>query len=217
MATTTPSRSTIAALLLLVASPTLGAQQPAFRLTARDYFKRVGVDVMAFADFYPDGHQGGVTVVQQGVRLAANGDLRLEPTPGQWSPMPQQDRREVHRADNEIVTWLSYPDTSKDRHGFNPIVYPDLKLSYQVRVRGEGDAVRIVVDLDRPLPAAWVGRVGFNLELYPADLFGKSWYLGGRSGIFPRQADGPVERDARGEQSKPRTPPHITSITINES
>ena len=30
--------------------------------------------------------------MQQGVRVAANGDLRLEPTPGQWSPMPAQLR-----------------------------------------------------------------------------------------------------------------------------
>ena len=186
-------------LATLVAAP-LAAQQPgAFTLTDREYFRRGGVDVMAFQDFYPDGHQGGVTVVQHGVRLAANGDLRLEPTPGQWSPIPQRDRREVRRDANEIVTWLSYPDTSKDRHGFNPIVYPDLKLAYRVRVRGEGDAVRVTVDLDRPLPAEWVGRVGFNLELFPGDYFGRTWQLGGRAGIFPRQANGPVTRDARGE------------------
>src|SRR5215213_10261345 len=93
--------------LLLAATSALRAQTaPAFRLTDREYFRRGGVDVMAFQDFYPDGHQGGVTVVQHGVRVAANGDLRLEATPGQWSPIPQRDRREVRRAGNEIVTWL---------------------------------------------------------------------------------------------------------------
>ena len=171
-----------------------------FRLTSRDYFRRGPVDVMAFQDFYPDGHQGGVSIIQHGVRVASNGDLRLEPTPGQWSPMPQQDRREVHRADNEVVTWLSYPDTTKDRHGFNPIVYPALKLGYQIRVRGEGDAVHVTVDLDNPLPSEWIGRVGFNLELYPADLFGKAWYLGQSSGLFPRQPAGPEEIDTSGER-----------------
>jgi hypothetical protein len=184
---------------LLAAAPGAGAQEPGFRLTARDYFKRGAAEVTAFQDFYPDGHQGGVTVVQHGVRVAANGDLRLEPTPGQWSPIPQQDRREVRRAANEIVTWLSYPDTSKDRHGFNPIVYPDLRFGYQIRVRGEADGVRVTVDLDRPLPAEWAGRVGFNLELYPGDLFGQSWQLGDAAGVFPRQPSGPVARDARGE------------------
>jgi hypothetical protein len=188
----------LAAPLLIALASALPAQR-AFVLTARDYFHRDGVDVMAFQDFYPDGHQGGVTIVQHGVRVAANGDVRLEPTPGQWSPMPQQDRREVRRAAGEIVTTLSYPDTSKDRHGFNPIVYPDFHVTYHVRVRAEGDAVHLAVDLDEPLPAAWAGRLGFNLELYPTDLFGRSWYLGGASGIFPRQPDGPMETDAWGE------------------
>ena len=184
--------------LLLLATEELRAQH-AFTLTSRDYFHRDGVDVMAFQDFYPDGHQGGVTIIQHGVRVAANGDVRLEPTPGQWSPMPQQDRREVRREGGEVVTTLSYPDTSKDRHGFNPIIYPDFKFSYQVRVRGEGDAIRVSVDLDQPLPSEWGGRLGFNLELYPTELFGKSWYLGDRSGIFPRQPHGPMEKDAWGE------------------
>ena len=97
------------------------------------------------------------------------------------------------------MTRLSYPDPDKDRKGFNPVIYPDLDLAYAVRVRADGDAVRITVDLDEPLPAEWVGRVGFNLELYPTVLFGKSWYLGGASGIFPRQANGPMVRDAWGE------------------
>ncbi|HEY0776595.1 MAG TPA: glycoside hydrolase family 9 protein [Gemmatirosa sp.] len=171
----------------------------AFTLTARDYFRRGAAEVMAFQDFYPDGHQGGVTIVQHGVRVAGNGDLRLDATPGQWSPMPQQDRREVRRAGNEVVTWLSFPDTSKDRHGFNPIVYPDLRFGYQVRVHGEADGVRVTVDLDRPIPAAWADRVGFNLELYPGDLFGRTWQLGGAAGVFPRQPSGPTVRDARGE------------------
>ncbi len=45
-----------------------------------------------------------------------------------------------------------------------------------------------------------MGKVGFNLELFPGDLFGKSWLLDGRAGIFPRQANGPMMADADGEQ-----------------
>jgi hypothetical protein len=37
------------------------------------------------------------------------------------------------------------------------------------------------------------------LELYPANLFGKSWYLDQSSGIFPRQPNGPEVKDATGE------------------
>lgn len=158
-----------------------------------------GLSVMAFQDIYPEGHQGGVSVIQNGVRVATNGDLRLDPTPGQWQPMPKQDKRVVNQQGNEITTWLSYPDPSRNRTGYNPIDYPDLNLSYQVHVRGAGQNIRIVVDLEHPLPAQFVGKVGFNLELYPATLFGKGWYLGKQSGIFPRQPNGPERKDAAGD------------------
>lgn len=186
-------------LFLLFSESAQHAQRPALQLNDREYFEMPGLNVMAFQDIYPEGHQSGVVIVQNGVRVSTNGDLRLDPTPGQWQPMPRQDKRVVNKQGNEITTWLSYPDPSRNRKGFNPIDYPDLNLSYQVRVRGEGHGVRIVVDLDRPLPAAFVGRVGFNFELYPAALFGKSWYLGTQSGIFPRQANGPDMQDKYGE------------------
>ena len=175
------------------------AQRLALQLNDREYFEMPGLNVMAFQDIYPEGHQSGVVIIQNGVRVSTNGDLRLDPTPGQWQPMPKQDKRVVNKQGNEITTWLSYPDPGRNRKGFNPIDYPDLNLSYQVRVRGEGQGVRIIVDLDHPLPAAFVGKVGFNFELYPAALFGKSWYLGTHSGIFPRQPNGPDLRDNYGE------------------
>jgi len=186
-------------LLPLPSKSTQHAQRQALHLNDQEYFEMPGLNVIAFQDIYPEGHQSGVVIIQNGARVSTNGDLRLDPTPGQWQPMPKQDKRVVNKQDNEITTWLSYPDPSRDRKGFNPIDYPDLNLSYQVRVRGEGQSARIIVDLDRPLPAAWVGKVGFNLELYPAALFGKSWYLGNDSGIFPRQPNGPDIRDKDGE------------------
>jgi endoglucanase len=175
------------------------AEQPVLQLNDLEYFEMPGTNVMVFQDIYPEGHQGGVSIIQNGVRMASNGDLRLEPTPGQWQPVPKQDKRVVNRQGNEISVWLSYPDPSRNRKGFNPIDYPDLNLSYQVHVRGQGQGFRIIVDLDSPLPAEWVGKVGFNLELYPEVLFGKSWYLDSHSGIFPRQANGPERKDKDSE------------------
>lgn len=191
--------SALTILWLFFDTPTQQARRPALQLNDREYFEMPGLNVMAFQDIYPEGHQSGVVIVQNGMRVSTNGDLRLDPTPGQWQPMPRQDKRVVNKRGNEITTWLSYPDPSRNRKGFNPIEYPDLNLSYQVRVRGEGPSVRIVVDLDSPLPAAFVGKVGFNIELYPAALFGKSWYLDSQSGIFPRQPNGPDRQDSYGE------------------
>ena len=192
------TRQPVAGALLCLALAAPSAAQPAFHLNARGYFERAGVDVMAFQDFYPDGHQGGVTVVMHGERLAANGDLRLEATPGQWSPVPHQRCRLVDSTAATITTWLAFPDSTKNRTGFNPIEYPDLYLPYAVRVEPDGDAIRVFVDLEKPLPAEWVGRVGFNLELYPAALFGRGWTMDGGAGIFPRQPGGPATADAGG-------------------
>ncbi len=173
------------------------AAEPALKLNDKGYFETPGLNVTVFADIYPDGHQTGVTVIQHGVRVAANGDLRLEPSPGQWSPMPAGDGANiVDKATNSVSQKLHYPDESKDRKGFNPIEYPDLKFSYHVRVTPlEGDAFQVSVDLDQPLPKDWEGKVGFNFELFPGDLFGKTWLMDGQSGIFPRQANGPVKDD----------------------
>jgi endoglucanase len=164
---------------------------PSLHLNDKEYFEMPGLNVMAFQDIYPDGHQGGVGIILNGVRIATNGDLRLDATPGQWQPMPKQDKRVVDTASGEIITTLSYPDPSKNRTGFNPIDYPDLNFSYRVRVHAEGDKIRVIVDLDRPIPAAFIGKVEFNMEFFPGALFGRSWYLGEQSGIFPRQPNGP--------------------------
>ena len=143
----------------------------------------------------PDGHQTGVTIVQHGTRVAANGDLRLEAAPGQWSPMPATVKRVIDAAHQTITQTLSYPDPAKNRTGFNPIAYPDLRFTYHVSVTpAAGNSFKIRVDLDRPLPKEWVGRVGFNLELFPGLLFGKTFLMGGQSGIFPRQPEGPLRR-----------------------
>ena len=182
-------------LVLFGLAPTSFPQHssPALQLNDKEYFSMPGLDVMSFQDIYPEGHQAGVSVILNGVRVATNGDIRLDVTPGQWQPMPKQDSRVVDKEHGEIVTTLSYPDPERNRKGYNPIDYPDLNFTYKVRVRAEGQSVRVIVDLDKPLPAEFVGQVGFNMELFPGVLFGHSWYLGGRSGIFPRQPNGPEQ------------------------
>ncbi len=159
-------------------------------LNELEYLSMNGLDVMLAHDYYPEGHQGGVGIIQNGHRIATNGDLRLEPAPGQWSPIPKVGDRQVDRDANEISLRLSYPDESRDKKGFNPIDYPDLQFAYRLTIRPEGKAFRIIVDLDEPLPDEWYDKVGFNLELYPGIYFGKSFQLGDSCGIFPRQPSG---------------------------
>ena len=167
------------------------ATDDALSINDQEYLEMTGLNVMLAHDYYPEGHQGGVGIIQNGQRIATNGDVRLEPTPGQWQPTPVVGKRQVDRAAQQISVRMSFPDEAQDRRGLNPIGYPDLKMGYVLRVKPAGRAFRIIVDFDQPVPAAWVGKVGFNLELYPGILFGKSYEIGGQSGIFPRQANGP--------------------------
>ncbi len=173
----------------------------------KGYFAKRGLNVMVFSDYYPDGHQTGVTVIQHGVRVAANGDVRLEASPGQWSPMPTTDTPQGHvvdKANQTITQTLAYPDPTKNRTGFNPIDYPDLNFTYHVSVTPTADGgFKIDVDLDKPLPPEWVGKVGFNFELFPTPLFGKAWLMDGKTGLFPRQPDGPMATDGTTDITAP--------------
>ncbi len=186
-------------LLLAPPAPSAPEDAAALRLNELEYLEMAGLNVMLAHDYYPEGHQGGVGIIQNGLRVATNGDLRLDRTPGQWQPVPKVGKRVVDAATGEISLRAEFPDESKNRKGFNPVEYPDLRFAYTVRVRPEGAAFRILVDLDAPLPDEWVGRVGFNMELFPGILFGKSWATETQSGIFPRQPNGPGTLDASGE------------------
>jgi endoglucanase len=159
------------------------APQAGLRINSTDYFEAPGLSVLVFHNVYPEGHQGGVEIIQHGERIATCGDLRLEPTPGQWDPLPIPGNREVDRSRGEISV---------------PLHYPLPNIDYTIRVASAGNAVRIVVDLVKPVPPGWNGKVGFNLELYPPAFFGKSFQMDGAFGVFPRQANGPSIADSLG-------------------
>jgi hypothetical protein len=176
---------------ILLCSPSLLEGQ-GFRLTPSGYFSYEGVSAMAFNDIYPEGRQGGLTLVMNGNRVAANGDVRLEVSQGQWQGLPHMRQRLADASANTITVTESYPDSAKHLTGFNPMIYPDFTFNYTIQVRGESDCIVLSVDLDRPVPEKYAGKVGFNLELFPGLLMGKPWILDDRTGICPPQANGPT-------------------------
>src|ERR1051325_9452287 len=119
----------------------------------QEYLEMTGLNVMLAHDYYPESHQGGVGVIQNGLRVATNGDLRLEPTPGQWQPVPKVGKRMVDRAAQVITVRIQNQAPEKNLCAFTPIVSPALELGYTLKIRPDAKPSRIVVDLDRPLPA----------------------------------------------------------------
>ncbi len=156
------------------------------------YFENKGVSVMAFNDIYAAGHQSGLCLIMHGDRVATNGDLRLEQTPGQWQPLPKDVERVVDAEKGCIRTKLRYPDERWHLKGFNPMIYPDVQLEYTVTVQAAGESIFVQVDLETPIPSFLEGKACFDLELFPGTLFGKPWVMDEKQGIFPRQPNGPT-------------------------
>jgi endoglucanase len=111
----------------------LSAQQ--LVINSDEYFEMPGLNVMVFYDIYPEGHQGAIGIIQNGTRVATNGDLRLEPTPGQWQPIPATEKRQVFPDRNEISVRCTYPDESRNRKGFNPVFLP--RFEFQLQCAGD--------------------------------------------------------------------------------
>ena len=191
------------------------ADEEGLKINELDYFEMPGLNVLLYHNTFSEGHQGGLEIIQHENRVATNGEIRLNPTPGQWQPTaklgtgvqkqgvsPQTlalESRKVDRGNNEISIPCSYPDEALDRKGFNPIIYPDLHIKYTMHVKADGQSVIVTIDFDEPIPVDWIGRIGFNLELFPGNLYGKHYYMDGKSGIFPRQAEGEAYLNQDGE------------------
>jgi hypothetical protein len=180
-----PSR--LRTLLLVVGCLPGAAVAEDLHLNALDYFETQGLSVLAYQNtFHPvfrDQKLGGIEIIQHGERIATDGEVRLLPTPEQWDPVPTYTGRKRGALPDQLIASSGYPD---------------LSVTYHIDITAEGQGVRVAVHLDHPLPAALVGKAGFNLDFLPTAYFGKSYRLGETSGIFPRHPEGPMERDAVG-------------------
>jgi len=146
-----------------------------------------GLSVFLFHSKYHsvfgDQKMSGLEIIFHGQRIATNGDVRLSPTPAQWDPIPQFQSRTRGPLPNQISATCDYPDRG---------------LSYRIDVQAEENGIRVAVQLDQPLPAALIGKAGFNLEFLPTAYFGKGYLVDEKAGLFPRHPDGPMTREADG-------------------
>jgi len=140
----------------------------------------VVIDHNPWSPIFFDEKNGGIQVILHGQRVAADGDVRLNPTPEQWDPVPAFLDRSVDAGRQQVIVRAAYKDQD---------------LAYRIRVSPEAGGFRIAVDLDKPLPANLVGKAGFNLDFLPTVYFGKAFYLDGAPGLFPRDANGPMATD----------------------
>jgi endoglucanase len=119
----------------------------AMKVTDRGYLNARGVSVMLYSDIYSpvflDQKNSGMQIILHGHRIAANGSVRLLPTPEQWGTIPRRNARQADKEHGRLIARLSYPAYD---------------LDYQVVVTAEPGGVRVSVNLDKPLPALLAGR-----------------------------------------------------------
>jgi len=164
---------------LLCATPVLAqtaakAGSAALKLNAKGYYEADGVNVLAFSNWYDglfaDSKISGVEIIQQGLRNATNGDVRLAATPGQWDATAAFVDRKVDAATGTIETRLRYAAYDWD---------------YRISTMLRDGRVVVQVVADKPLPAALEGKAGFNLEFLPSAYFHHAYLADGVAGSFP--------------------------------
>src|ERR1041384_3590410 len=117
----------------LWAAPVLAAD---LHLNAQDYFETQGLSVLAyqntFHEVFRDQKLGGVEIILHGERIATDGEIRLQPTPEQWDPVPKFTARKHGSIPDQLIAYSGYPDCS---------------LSYRLELTAEGQGLRVAVHL----------------------------------------------------------------------
>ncbi|MET0308181.1 MAG: cellulase N-terminal Ig-like domain-containing protein [Sphingomonas sp.] len=184
-------RGTIAIRLFAVACSTFAiasAQAQTLQVSPDQTLETPGLSVIVeqnhFSPIFFDEKNAGIQIVLHGERIATDGEVRLNPTPEQWDPVPTFGDRTLGDVPGQIVVRSSYPTAN---------------LKYRVKVTAEDGGFRIAVDLDAPLPKELAGKAGFNLDFLPTAYFGKTYLMGDRPGLFPRNPNGPMATDGSGD------------------
>ena len=151
-------------------------------LSADEVYEAAAVAVLFYHNVYEEGKQGGLEIIQQGTRIAGNGNLRLGMAPEQWDVLPRNGKRQVE-SDGSLSISCAYPAQG---------------INYTARLAPDGGSLRLRVELGEGLPADWAGKVGFNLELMPGTYMGKSFFIDGAAGVFSRQFNQPMQRTPGG-------------------
>jgi endoglucanase len=164
--------------------PAPAASQPkpaGLRINDRDYFDARGLNVLVFTNQYNgmffDEKTAGIEIIHHGVRVSTGGAVRLSPTPEQWDQIPKLVDRKVDKASNTITCLLRYEAFDFDS---------------RLVVSPEGTGFRVVVYVDKPVPAKLEGRAGLNLEFLPSKFFERTYLVDGKAAIVPRYPTGPM-------------------------
>lgn len=146
-------------------------------LNDSSYFETCGLNYFVFNNNYDamfdDSKVSAVEIIHHGVRTATNGDVRLNPTPGQWDKLPRFVNRTVDKEAKRIDVNLEYP-----RYSF----------AYTLTGEARDGGFYLSISTDKALPDSLVGVAGLNMEFFPPVFFEHSYLMDGKPGLFPTSA-----------------------------
>lgn len=146
-------------------------------LNDSSYFETRGLNYFVFSNKYDamfdDSKISAVEIIHHGLRTATNGDVRLNPTPGQWDKLPVFINRTVDKAAKRIDVSLEYPQYA---------------FAYTLTGEARDGGFYLSVSADKVLPDSLVGVAGLNMEFFPPVFFGHSYLMDGKPGLFPTSA-----------------------------
>jgi len=150
--------------------PSQSKPQTGLRLNDREYFETRGLNVLVFTNQYNgmffDEKTAGIEIIQNGIRMATGGAVRLSPTPEQWDQIPKVIDRKVDKTRRRSrVCCATRPSTSTPGSSSRPKARASaLRLRRQAGTR----------DARRP--------AGFNLEFLPSAFFEHTYLADGKPG-----------------------------------
>ena len=162
--------------------------KPEWNINEQEYLEAQGFNILVFHDYYPEGDQGGIEFIHHGERTAANGFISLELPDGSGLPRPTKADRVIDKEKNEIRA---------------SVKATDINFNYTIRIWPENRSVHLAVDLEKPIPAEWKGRITFDLQLFPVTYQGKTYHLGDQFGLIPVEGLDPKISDAGGMDAEP--------------
>jgi len=146
-------------------------------LNDSSYFETRGLNYFVFSNKYDamfdDSKISAVEIIHHGLRTATNGDVRLNPTPGQWDKLPVFINRTVDKVAKRIDVSLEYPQYA---------------FAYTLTGEARDGGFYLSISTDKALPDSLVGVAGLNMEFFPPVFFGYSYLMDGKPGLFPTSA-----------------------------
>lgn len=146
-------------------------------LNDSSYFETRGLNYFVFSNKYDamfdDSKISAVEIIHHGLRTATNGDVRLNPTPGQWDKLPVFINRTVDKVTKRIDVSLEYPQYA---------------FAYTLTGEARDGGFYLSISTDKALPDSLVGVAGLNMEFFPPVFFGHSYLMDGKPGLFPTSA-----------------------------